>query len=377
MEQISLDLVVTGSHLSSSFGNTETEILKDGFSAYGRVPIPLGNDGKEDMAKATGAALSIFADYFHQNRPEALLVLGDRYEILAAVIAAHMMGIPIAHISGGDITEGAVDNAIRHSITKMSVLHFPGCSHSARRIIQMGEDPSMVFNVGEPGVENCLKTQFMTRQELEESVGFSGVRGNYSVVTFHPETMGNNTEGEQVRSLIRAMDYFSDMSYIITLANADAGGHEINALWEAEGEKHKNWLVVPSLGVRRYLSAVKNSCMVIGNSSSGIVEAPALRVPTVNIGDRQKGREMAESVICCEPETEMICKAMEKALNPVFREKSREVHSPFGDGRTSEQIVSILIQKLDGGEMDLEKPFFDITPVGALNRDGFGRSTTN
>ena len=357
--EVSLDLIVTGSHLSDKFGNTQNEIVNDGFCDYTALPIPLEDDSKEGMAKSTGKAISIFTDYFSSNRPNILVVLGDRYEIFAASISAHFLGIPIAHISGGDVTEGAIDNAIRHSITKMSSLHFPGCEQSRIRIIQMGEDPDTVFNVGEPGVENCLKTDFLSREELADSIGFTNILKDYSVVTFHPVTLDNSNGIQQIQELINAMDAFSDMSYIITLANADAGGREINDYWKTQEVNHKNWLVVPSLGVKRYLSSLKYSKLALGNSSSGIVEAPSLGIPTVNIGDRQKGRMISESVICCNTISSDIQKAIVEALSPDFYERAKHVISPFGNGNTSKLIESTLLEFLHSEKINLKKQFYD------------------
>lgn len=360
LDEIDLRLIVTGSHLEDAFGNTQTEIQRDGFQDYVSLPIAMGDDSKRGMARATGEAVKSFADCFADLKPDLLLVLGDRYEVFAAAVAAHLSGIPIAHVSGGDVTEGAVDDAIRHSITKMSLLHFPGCEQSRRRIIQMGENPARVYNVGEPGVENCIKTDFMSRDALAESVGFDRILSDYCIVTFHPVTKEDNTGEGQVRELIRAMDSISGMSYIITLANADAGGRTINDIWREEGRKRDNWLVVPSLGVVRYLSAMKYASIVIGNSSSGIVEAPSLGVPSVNVGDRQKGRMMAESIITCLPEWGHIRQAIQEALQPEFRERAKKVQSPFGNGDTSELIEKHLIEFLDGPDSKNEKCFYDI-----------------
>ena len=357
---IELNLLVTGSHLSDSFGKTQLEIEKDGFLSYSSVPIPIDDDTKEGMAKATGSAIVSFTDYFSDNRPNIIVVLGDRYEILSVAISAHMLGIPIAHISGGDVTEGAIDDAVRHSITKMSQIHFPGCEQSRRRIIQMGEYPERVFNVGEPGVENCLKIQFLSREEIEKSISFSKIRADYSIVTFHPVTMEDNTGIDQLRALINAMDSFPNMSYIITLANADAGGRAINEIWIDEGKRRENWFVVRSLGVVRYLSALRYAKLVIGNSSSGIVEAPSMGIPTINIGDRQKGRMMAESVICCDPTFDEIRNAMEIGLTPEMQEKAKHVVSPFGDGSTSELIEKHLVEFLEKNHENTEKHFYDI-----------------
>lgn len=357
---VDLQLVVTGSHLSEKFGNTQQEIQNDGFDDYIKMPIPIEDDSKKGMAISTGVAMQKIVDIFGNICPDILVVLGDRFEILSAVFAAHMMGIPVAHISGGDVTEGAVDDAIRHCITKMSCLHFPGCEQSRRRIIQMGEQPNTVFNVGEPGVENCLNLALMERNELANNLQFEYINGEYSVVTFHPVTMENNTAHQQLQELIGAMDRYPDMAYIVTLANADAGGRLINEMWLREGEKHDNWLVVSSLGVVRYLSAVKYAKLVIGNSSSGVVEAPSMHTPTINIGDRQKGRMIAESVICCEPKCNDISNAMQKALTDEFQEKAKHVKSPFGDGTTSDQIVEHILEYLRGKRETHEKKFYDI-----------------
>lgn len=359
-ENVKLDLVVTGSHLSDQFGNTQEEIVKDGFDDYIRIAIPLEDDSKEGMAVSTGIAVQKFAELFKGYKPDIIIVLGDRFEILAAVIAAHIIGISVAHIAGGDVTEGAVDDAIRHCITKMSQLHFPGCEQSAKRIVQMGEEPDRVFNVGEPGVENCLNLKLMSRNELSENLNFAINCHDYSVVTFHPVTMENNTAIEQVYQLIHAMDDQKGMFYIITMANADAGGRVINEIWQKEGKKRENWLVVPSLGVLRYLSAVKYAKLVIGNSSSGVIEVPALGTPTINIGDRQKGRMMAESVIQCDPAQDQINLAIQKGMTPKFQKMAKNIKSPFGDGTTSSQIVQIVLDYLRHKNETNEKHFFDI-----------------
>lgn len=359
-EGIDFRLVVTGSHLSQAFGNTQSEIEASGLPIHARIPIPLDADSKADMAKATGAALSDFAAYFAAHRPELLVVLGDRYEIFAACSAAALLGIPIAHLHGGETTEGAVDEFLRHSITKMSYLHFTACETYRRRVIQLGEAPERVFDVGALGVENLLRLTPMPLAELQESLDFQLEGKPFCVVTFHPVTLENETAESQQCQLIQAMDDFRDMNYIITLANADAGGRAVNQLWQQEGAKRENWLVVPSLGARRYLSALRNAEMVLGNSSSGILEAPAAHIPTVNIGDRQKGRMMAESIICCPPVREEITAAMRQALSPEFRAIARHTSCPFGDGNTSEKIMEIIRGFLNTPETSTKKSFYDI-----------------
>ena len=359
-DSIKLDLVVTGSHLSNLFGSTREEIIKDGFSEHTCIPLPIEDDTKSGMARTTGVAVEKFADYFAEKVPDVVVVLGDRYEIFSAVIAAHFQGIPVAHISGGDVTEGAIDDSIRHSITKMSQIHFPGCEQSKNRIIQMGEQPNTVFNVGELGVENCIKMNLMSREELEESVQWKYISDSYAIVTFHPVTLEDNTGLQQVNELIRAMNEISELSFIITMANADAGGRAINDLWISEGKKHDNWLVVSSLGVKRYLSAMKYSKMVIGNSSSGIVEAPAMGVPTINIGDRQKGRMMASSVLSCPAICDEIVTSVRNALDGEFISSIKDVISPFGDGNTSMLIEKELMSFLKCDIRSIEKHFYDL-----------------
>lgn len=358
--EVELQLVVTGSHLSIKFGNTQQEIINDGFTKFVRLPIPLEDDSKGGMAYSTGRALCIFSEYFTSSKPDILVVLGDRYEVLSAVIAARMQGIRVAHISGGDVTEGVIDDAIRHSITKMSHLHFPGCEQSRKRIIQMGEQPETVFNVGEPGVENCLKLHLLTREELANSIAFNGVLSDYCIVTFHPVTIEDNTSENQVRELIQAMDEYPHLNYIVTMANADAGGRVINDIWIEEGKMHKNWLVVTSLGVLKYLSAMKYSKAVIGNSSSGIVEASSMGIPVVNIGNRQKGRMMAKSIYSCLPNKNSICDAINTVLSENYQKMSKNIESPFGDGNTSIMIEKYLIKFLKENAVSGGKQFYDI-----------------
>ncbi|WP_303323035.1 UDP-N-acetylglucosamine 2-epimerase [Cloacibacillus evryensis] len=357
---IDLRLVVTGSHLNAAFGNTRSEIESDGFRIDGTIPIPLDEDSKTGMIKATGQAMSLFADYLSANRPELLVVLGDRFEIFAVATAAAMLGIPIAHIHGGETTEGAVDEFFRHSITKMSYLHFTACEEYRRRVIQLGEAPERVFNVGSLGIENIKKTLLLPLRELQKSLGFELINKRFAIVTYHPVTLESSTSEQQLYELIHAMDAFPEMNYIITKANADAGGRIINQIWDTEAQIHDNWFVAASLGSQRYLSALKYAAMMLGNSSSGIIEAPAMHVPTVNIGDRQKGRVMAESIICCEPNAVAITLAMKKVQSQEHMAITGVAACPFGDGETSGTIVSIMIRSLEHG-VNLKKEFFDLS----------------
>ena len=358
-EDLKLELLVTGAHLSEKFGNTQTEIIDDGLSFY-KVLIPVDSDSKNGMANNTGEAIVAFSNYFNNNKPDIVVVLGDRYEAFATATAAYIQSIPIAHISGGDVTEGALDDGFRHCITKMSSLHFPGCDDSARRIIQMGEQPDSVYSIGDPGVENCFNTDFWNIEKLEDNLKFKLYDKKYGVVTFHPVTQEEDTAIKQLKELIKAMDYFENMQFIITTANADAGGRAINTLWDKESETHPNWYVTTSLGLVRYLSAVKHSAVVIGNSSSGVVEAPALGIPTVNIGDRQKGRPIAESVICCSPEYTEIKNAISIAVSEEFKNIAENCESPFGKGETSTEIVRIIKDVLKNNNINFKKKFYDI-----------------
>ncbi len=359
--EVTLQLVVTGAHLSERFGNTQEEIVADGFNGFRRVELPLDDDSKKGMAVATGVATQKFAALFAEMASDIVILLGDRYEMLGVATAAHLMGIPIAHMCGGDVTEGAVDDAVRHCLTKLSYLHFPGCEQSADRIIQMGESPARVFNVGEPGIENCLNMELLSRDELYRQTGFKGLLGDYFVVTFHPVTMEDDTAEKQMHELIDAMDSFPDMSYVVTKANADAGGRRINEIWDEEAVSRESWFVVSSLGMLGYLSAVKGARLVIGNSSSGLVEVPALGVPTVNIGDRQKGRMMAGSVICCPPESCGIIRAMRLGMSDSFREAAKNTYLPFGNGTTSIQVMNEVMRFLKSSDRTTEKRFYDLT----------------
>jgi GDP/UDP-N,N'-diacetylbacillosamine 2-epimerase (hydrolysing) len=306
-----------------------------------------------------GMALICFAEYFEENEFDLLIVLGDRYEIAAVCIAAFNRHIPIAHLHGGELTEGAIDNEYRHCITKMSSLHFVSCEAYRRRVIQLGEHPETVFNVGSMGIENVKDIIPITIEELEKDLQFDLVNKKYCVVTFHPVTLEPHTGKKQIKELMDALDEFPDMFFIITKSNSDAGGREINQLWDEYGFTKKNCLIVASLGARRYLSALKYASMMIGNSSSGITEGPALKIPTINIGNRQKGRIMAESIICCKPEKGDIINAIKKASSRKFHNVAQQIKNPYGDGNTSSRIVEIIQDQLNNNKIQLKKEFYD------------------
>jgi GDP/UDP-N,N'-diacetylbacillosamine 2-epimerase (hydrolysing) len=312
------------------------------------------------MSKTMGMALICFSEYFEETDFDLLIVLGDRYEIAAICNAAFNQKIPIAHLHGGESTEGSLDEGYRHSITKMSNLHFVSCEAYRRRVIQLGEHPETVFNVGAIGVENIKNIIPMTIEELVKDLQFDITNKKYCVVTFHPVTLEKNTEKRQIKELMDALDEFPDMSFIITKSNSDTGGREINQLWEQYGSTRTNRLVVASLGAKRYLSVLKYASMMIGNSSSGIIEGPALQIPTINIGDRQKGRIMAESIICCKPEKGDIVNAIKRALTKEFWDISKKVINPYGDGNTSSKIVEIIRDRLAADKIRLKKEFYDV-----------------
>lgn len=359
-ERFGLTVVATGSHLSPSLGYTIDEIEADGYSDIIKIPIIEEVNTRRGMVDAASTALREFGRLFDEYRPDILIVLGDRYEIMAVCIAAHFMRIPIAHICGGDVTEGAIDDAIRHSITKMSTLHFPDCEDSLKRIIQLGEEPSRIYNVGDLCVENCLNTSIIDRDTIIKSVGFELVNDDYAVVTYHPVTMEEDTVEYQMNELIKALESVDGIDYIITLSNADAGGCDINRMWLEASQKNKNFHVVASLGSRKYISCVKQAKMVIGNSSSGIYEAPYLGTPTINIGNRQQGRMFSKSVICCEAICDSICESINTALSPDFSNTAFEANPPFGNGDTSDRIIDIIYHNLCENKHTDIKHFFNI-----------------
>ena len=352
---VETQLVATGAHLVESLGNTWQEIEKDNIGIYKKIPIQSQGDESYHATLTMANALVQFGKYFQEEKPDLLVVLGDRTEILAFCAAAVNEHIPIAHVHGGELTQGAVDDSIRHAVTKMSYLHFTSTEEYRKRVIQMGEEPGRVYHVGALGVENILNEELLSRELLEGAAGFPASQ-DYAVVTFHPVTLEPDTAISQVKELFAAMQAKPELFYLITKANADAGGRAINEFMERMSANCPNMKLVASLGVKRYLSAVKYARFVLGNSSSGIIEAPSLGVPTVNIGDRQKGRIMAGSVLCCEPEQKQILAAMEQAMHMA----GGRWENPYGDGCTSKKIVNVLKGWLEEGRIDLKKKFYDI-----------------
>lgn len=358
VSEFDVRVVATGAHLSPEFGLTYKAIEKDGIEIDEKIEILLSADTPAAISKSMGLAMIGFANYFNKLKPDMLIVLGDRYETLAVSMAAMNQRIPIAHLYGGETTEGAIDESIRHAVTKLSYLHFTSSEDYRRRVIQLGEHPDRVFNVGATGIENILNEKLMSKSELEESINFK-LDKPYAVVTFHPVTLEDDNSASQFKALLDVCKQYKDMKFIFTEANADVNGRIINKLIETFVKENVHAVSFASLGTIRYLSALKHCEIVIGNSSSGLVEAPSFGVPTINVGDRQKGRLQADSVINCKPVKEEIEKAIGKATTEEFKRKARSTINPYGDGKTSIKIVTKIRDFLTESKIDLKKKFYD------------------
>ncbi|MDO4187956.1 MAG: UDP-N-acetylglucosamine 2-epimerase [Lachnospiraceae bacterium] len=359
-------VLVSGTHLDAEYGNSVQEIENDKVPIAAKIDILSHDDSPFGVSKTMSIAVSKFAEYFAENKLDALVVLGDRYEVLAVCIAAMNERIPIIHLHGGETTEGAIDECIRHSITKMSQLHLTATDEYRGRVIQLGENPNRVFNIGSIGVENVLKKNLLSKDELKVSLEemnnsskIINLDNPYGIVTFHPVTLEENSAIDQINNLIDALDEHKELSYIITLANADSGGKIINEKIMAYARERENVYVFASLGALRYLSAVKYSAMVIGNSSSGIIEVPSFNIPTVNIGDRQKGRVRANSVIDCGPSKEDISNAITKAESKEFVDVCISANNPYFKEDASRNAVEI-IKKYLSSDIDLKKVFYTV-----------------
>ena len=351
-----LQLLVTGMHLSPEFGLTYKEIEKDGYPIMDKIEMLLSSDTSIGITKSMGVAIISFAECFNRNKPDIIIILGDRYEMLAATSAALIARIPIAHIGGGELTEGAVDEAIRHSITKMSQLHFTSTESYRNRVIQLGEQPETVYNVGALGVE---KIKLLEKESLEEALEFQFTEPTI-MVTYHPVTLESLTAGKQFRNILEVIDKHEEISVIFTKANSDTDGRIINEMiddYVADNKERCRGYV--SLGQLGYLSSLQFCTAVVGNSSSGIIEVPSFGIPTVNIGDRQKGRIHADSVIDCGNRVDDIENALSWALSPDFRKKVKDVKNPYEGEHTSDKIVEKINKALDKG-INLKKNFFDL-----------------
>lgn len=350
--------VACGQHLDARFGETWQAIAADGFSIDAKVDLSLGDDTPLAAAEATGRGVTGLARVFDALKPDIVLVLGDRFEILAAGVAALLLNIPLAHVHGGEITEAAVDDAVRHSLTKMAALHFAAAEPYAARIRQLGEDPARVFVTGAPGLDHLATMKFLNRTELAKDLGLD-LSGRFFVVTYHPVTLTSDHGLAGMRSLLDALETYADAAIVFTGVNSDPGHRALHdaltAFTAAQPARRK---AVLSLGQLRYLSTVKAADAVIGNSSSGLIEAPALNTPSVNIGDRQKGRLRSPSVIDCAPDMGSFRAAMAKALDPAFR-KTLETQTPaYGRGGAAAKITAAL-KSADLAQLS-RKQFHDI-----------------
>lgn len=360
-KSVELQTLITGTHLLPEFGNTYHEILRDGLPISHKVDILMPDDNSAGIARTTGFAIKSFADVFEKQKPDILVVLGDRYEALAATISAYLMGIPIAHIAGGEVTSGALDDALRHSITKMSSLHFVAAEEYRTRVIQLGEIPSTVFNVGAIGLDNINEIDLMSRTELESFINFDLGEGSFFLCTIHPETATNNDVNRFFDPMRKAIAAFPEVRVIITKANADAGGRHLNELLEQfEKATPERVKVVANLGQRGYLSALEHSSVVVGNSSSGILEAPSIGTPTVNIGERQRGRLRAPSVIDVPNTRDAIISGIKRALSPELQNIAASRETPYGTPGASKAILEV-ITKVELEDL-LPKIFFDVPP---------------
>lgn len=342
--ELELQVIATGMHLSPEFGSTYREIEEAGFKIDARVEMLLSSDTNTAVTKSMGLGVIGFADAYERLAPDIVVVLGDRFEIFAAASAALIAGLPIAHLHGGETTEGAFDEAIRHSITKMSHLHFVAADEYRQRVIQLGEHPDRVFNFGGMGIDAIKRIKLLSREELEHSLELSFGQKNL-LVTFHPVTLeGGAGSVAQMSELLAALDKLDDTTLIFTMPNADTGGRELSAMVREFTQAHPNAKVYTSLGQLRYFSCLAQIDGVVGNSSSGLAEAPSFNIGTVNIGDRQKGRLKAKSVIDCEPNREAILEALEILYSDEFRASLAAVTNPYGNGGASEAIVKVLAE---------------------------------
>jgi UDP-hydrolysing UDP-N-acetyl-D-glucosamine 2-epimerase len=361
---LELKLIATGTHLDDAFGATYQEIERDGFTIDARVELSQADDTRNEVTKAMGRGMISFADAYEKLEPDIVVVLGDRFEIFSATAAALMADIPIAHIHGGEVTEGAIDDSLRHAITKMAHVHFAATQDYANRIAQMGEAPDRIYTVGTPGLDNIDRLDLPDRAALERDLNFA-LGEAFILVTLHPETIGQDDATKASQELVSALDNISDHTVLITGVNADPDHRSIKECFEIFAAKNPTRVLMrESLGTRRYLAAMKHCACVVGNSSSGIIEAPALNVPTINIGNRQKGRLRSASIIDCTAESTVIGKAIKKALSPGFQTSIKGLQPPYGHGGASESIKDHLKQ------IDLEnilhKKFNDIEPAKAV-----------
>lgn len=349
------ELIVTGTHLSEEYGMTVSDI-DDRIDR--KVVISVKSGSELDISSNQAETLVKFTELFITEKYDAVMLFGDRYETLAIAIAAGNTRTPVFHLCGGDTTEGAIDEWIRHSITKISYLHFVTNEESKKRVIQLGEDPERVFNFGTTGIDNILHIADMSKNEALESVGLDECR--YALCTYHPVTLESGGVDSVISEFLGAIRELPELEFIVTKSNADQGGARINQLLDDAEKTIKNLHVFASLGVRRYLSLMRHAEFVLGNSSSGIIETPAFHIPTVNIGDRQKGRLQTAGIINCKSDKESIAAAIRTAMSEHHKKLCKSVVSPYGDGNAAEQIAGKAADTVLNGKIDLKKKFFDL-----------------
>ena len=355
--ELTLQVVVTGMHLSPEFGNTYEDIIKDGFTIDEKVEMLLSSDTTVGIAKSVGLGVIGFADTYKRLSPDIVVILGDRFEMLAATQAAFLSLIPVAHISGGEITEGVIDDSIRHSITKFSSLHFTATDVYRQRVIQLGEQPETVYNVGEIGLDNMKRLTLLSRSELKENLDVK-LRKRVFLVTYHPETLNVKNVRKNCKCLLSALDHLEDATLIFTKTNADMSGRIINQMIsDYTSANPETTLFYDSLGSLRYFSALKTADAVIGNSSSGIVEAPSLGTPTINIGIRQKGRLMADSILSVGYDKQKIIEAIDKVVASDYSENSAGLKNPYEGKHTSKNVKDII---KNSGIKTVQKRFYDL-----------------
>lgn len=338
-----LQLCVTGMHLSPEFGLTYRNIENDGFVISKKIECLLSSDTPVGISKSIALAVAGFAEAFHELNPDLIVLLGDRFEILAAATAAVIAKIPIAHCHGGESTEGLIDEPIRHAVTKMSHLHFTSTEWYRQRVIQLGEQPENVYNVGALGIENINKLQLLSKEDFERSIDFRLAEKSI-LVTFHPVTLEHATAEYQFGQLLKVLEELRSATIIFTKPNADTDGRIIIKMIDEFVSTNPNSISFISMGQTRYLSALKYVDVVIGNSSSGLIEVPSFKKPTINIGDRQRGRIMADSVVSCDPTYDGVRSALQRVMSEAFQAKLQQVTNPYGNGNSSEKIIDVIRQ---------------------------------
>ncbi len=365
---LSLQCIASGTHAATGLGQTGREIERAGLPVDLKIPMRMTGRSALSGVSAIAHSLTHFGTAFAQLKPDLVVLLGDRFELFAPAIPALMLQIPIAHIHGGELTEGAIDDSVRHAMTKMASLHFTATETSRRRILQMGEDPASVFNCGAPGLDTIHNADLLTREELEEALDID-LEKPTALVTYHPATIEKIPVRKQVKVLVDAL-VATTLPAVLTMANADENGAYINAELRALCRRHPSrfkW--VPNLGHLRYLSALRHFAVMIGNSSSGLIEAPSFRLPVVNIGSRQNGRERAANVVDVPCEADQIVKAVRRAISPAFRAKIKDMTNPYdlrGDGKASHRIKNAL-RDIEITDSLLRKRFWDIASIQSLN----------